>query len=123
MIRNLSNLIKVANNRNAYILSNYRGKDWGELVKFTDKINSIPISKTLHIKCWPIASKIPARELGDCMLILEGQIMEYIIHTVDRKFLEPLYHSQEILHQSGLCEIKPLNQVFMARKPSVTLHI
>ena len=123
MIRNLSNLIKIVNNRNAYILSNYRGKDWGEFVKFTDQINSIPISKTVHIKCWPIASKISGRELGDCMLILEGQIMEYITHTIDRQFLEPLYHNQEILHQSGLCAIKPLNQVFMARKPSVTLHI
>jgi len=123
MIRNLPNLIKAVNNRNAYILSNYRGGDWNELVKFTDKINSISISKTLHIKCWPLASKIPARELGDCMLILEGQIMEYIIHTVDRKVMEPLYHNQQILHKPGLCKIKELNQVFMARKPSVTLHI
>ena len=123
MIRNLPNLIKAINNRNSYILSNYRGQDWNEFVEFTDKINSIQVSKTMYIKCWPVASKIPARELGDCMLILEGEIMEYIIHTVDRKFLEPLYHSQEISHPVGLCEIHPLNQIFIARKPSVTLHI
>ena len=102
------------------------GGDWNELVKFTDKINSIPISKTLHIKCWPIASKIPARrELGDCMLILEGQIMEYIIHTVDRKFMEPLYHNPNKYCTNRDCvRLSLLNQVFMARKPiSVTLHI
>ena len=64
MIRSLSNLIKVINNRNAYILSNYRGQDWGDFVKFTDKINSIPISKTLHIKCWPIASKFLLESWG-----------------------------------------------------------